>query len=106
MNNKNIDYDDNASEYDETFEKPSKSQKKREMIALQEFGENLVKLTKSQLNKLMLPEILADSILEAQQIHSMNAKRRQLQYIGKILRDIESEEIERLRRDYALLLRG
>lgn len=92
--------------FDTEFERPSKSQKKREMLALQTFGEELVKLTKNQLKKLALPEILAESITEAQQIQSMNAKRRQLQYIGKILRDIENEEIERLKRDYVRLLRG
>jgi ribosome-associated protein len=71
----------------------SKSQKKREMIALQKLGETLVSLTLQQLNKIPLDDELREAILLAQTIKSHEAHRRQLQYIGKIMRTRDSTTI-------------
>lgn len=74
-------------------EPKSKTQKKREMHALQELGEALVALSAEQLAKFGLEDILLDAILDAQRMPSHGAKRRQLQYIGKLMRSVDPEPI-------------
>lgn len=71
----------------------SKSQIKREMHALQDLGKELVNLPKEQFAKLMLPDAIRDAILDAQRIRQHGALKRQLQYIGKRLRDVDAEHI-------------
>jgi ribosome-associated protein len=71
----------------------SKSQRKREMLNLQEIGETLVRLTTQQLEKMQLPENLLEAILHAKTISANEAKRRQMQYIGKIMRKVDVEPI-------------
>ena len=71
----------------------SKSQRKREMTALQDMGAELVKLPRARLEKLDLPEHLLGALLEAQRLTSHGAIRRQMQYIGKLMRDVEVEPI-------------
>jgi ribosome-associated protein len=71
----------------------SKSQRKREMTALQDMGAELVKLPRGRLEKLDLPESLFNALLEAQRLTSHGAIRRQMQYIGKLMRAVESEPI-------------
>jgi ribosome-associated protein len=74
-------------------EKPSKTQRKKEVHALQELGEALVALTEEQLAHIALPELLRDAVTEARRITRFEAKRRQLQYIGKLMRRVEVEPI-------------
>jgi len=69
--------------------RPSKSQRKRDMTALQDLGVELVDLSRERLEKVALPEELHDAILEAQRIRSHEGRRRQLQYIGKLMRKVE-----------------
>lgn len=73
---------------------PSKSQLKREMTGLQELGERLVGLSRERLRQLPLAERLYDAIREAQRITAHEAKRRQLQYVGKLMRDTHIEPIQ------------
>ena len=85
----------------ENFDEPefiSKSQKKREAEAAQSLGERLVTLNESQLKQLDLPETLYDAVKEAQSIHAYGGKKRQLQFIGKLMRDenLDTEGINRL----------
>lgn len=79
---------------DNEFEKPSKSQRKREMTALQKLGETLVSLSNTELDKIPLSEALSEAISEARRLKSHEAKRRQMQYIGRLMRDIDSKPIE------------
>lgn len=72
---------------------PSKSQKKRESTALQDLGVELVKLSKDRLSKMDLPERLYQELLEAQRLTANGAIRRQMQFIGKLMRDVEVEPI-------------
>ncbi len=72
---------------------PSKSQLKRDMTALQELGEELVGLSRERLAKIDLPERLRDAVLDAQRITKHEARRRQMQFIGKIMRDVEVDPI-------------
>ena len=85
---------------DET--KPSKSARKREYLALQKLGENLVTLRESDLLSLDLDEDLLEAVMEARRIKKHGALRRQKQYIGKLMGRVDPEPIraavERLRR--------
>jgi ribosome-associated protein len=74
-------------------ERPSKSQRKRDMQALQDLGNALVKLGSDQVKKLELPDELREAVLEAQRITSHEGKRRQLQYVGKLMRQVDAEPI-------------
>jgi ribosome-associated protein len=72
---------------------PSKSQLKREMTALQDLGAELVALSKERLAKIDMPERLRDALLDAQRFTKHEARRRQMQYIGKIMRDIDASPL-------------
>lgn len=78
---------------DEFLEPPSKSSRKREMQALQDLGEQLVALSPERLKKVPLPETLYEAIRAAQGF-KMEARRRQLQYVGKLMRKIDPEPIQ------------
>ncbi|MFU2080793.1 ribosome biogenesis factor YjgA [Avibacterium endocarditidis] len=71
----------------------SKSEIKRDAEALKQLGEKLVNLTKTNLEKIPLEENILDAIELAQRLQK-EAKRRQLQYIGKLLRQIDAEPIQ------------
>jgi len=79
---------------DEAIEYISKSQMKREMLALQELGEKLVALSTDQLQQLQLPDDLQKAVLEAKHIKKHGAIRRQLQYIGRLMRDVDADDIQ------------
>ncbi|MEE6074949.1 ribosome biogenesis factor YjgA [Avibacterium gallinarum] len=71
----------------------SKSEIKRDAEALKQLGEKLVNLTKTNLEKIPLEENILDAIALAQRLQK-EAKRRQLQYIGKLLRQVDAEPIQ------------
>lgn len=75
------------------YRKPSKSQLKRDMTALQELGEELLRLQPSRLKRLPLPPDLVDAIELAQRITSREGLRRQRQYIGRLMRDVDAQPI-------------
>lgn len=77
----------------ETYDRPSKSALKREMTDLQSIGAELVALSKDQLKKVDLPDDLRDAVRDAQRFTQHGAHRRQLQYIGKLMRGIDPEPI-------------
>lgn len=72
----------------------SKSQKKREALALQEMGTELTQLSEEQLQSILLPEKLYDAIIIAKNIRQHGGQKRQLQFIGKLMRDIDPEPIQ------------
>lgn len=82
---------------------PSKTRRKAAMHALQDIGIALVALDPSRLAELDLPERLADAVREARSIRAHEGRRRQMQYIGKLMRDIDAEPI---RAALALLAAG
>ncbi len=67
----------------------SKTRRKAEADALQDIGVKLVELPKDRLAKLDLPERLLDAVFEAKRITANGATRRQRQYIGSLMRDID-----------------
>ena len=73
----------------------SKTRRKKEMQALQSLGEALVALAPAQLSGLELPERLADAVAEARRTRTFEGRRRQMQYIGKLMRDVDPAPIER-----------
>lgn len=77
----------------ETYDKPSKSAIKREMTELQALGEALVGLSSDQLKKIDLPDDLRDAVRDAKRFTQHEARRRQLQFIGKLMRGIEVDAI-------------
>ena len=73
---------------DEEFSGPSKSAVKRQMTALQELGESLTRLSKKQLANVPIDdERLIEAVLETQRISSKNARKRHMQFIGKLMRE-------------------
>ncbi len=75
--------------------KPSKSERKRRQQDLQRLGEQLIELG-DELEGLALPERLDEAIREARGIKSREALRRQKQFIGKLMRDVDPAPIEAL----------
>jgi len=63
------------------------------MHALQDLGEALVALDNGRLADLGLPERLVDAVTDARRIRAHEGRRRQMQYIGKLMRDIDAEPI-------------
>lgn len=72
-----------------TDELPSKTQRKKDMHELQALGAELVELNEQQLASIELPESLLDAVMEARRIRAFEGRRRQLQYIGKLMRNID-----------------
>lgn len=75
-------------------EEISKSQRKRDMTALQKLGMTLVALKSSQIEQLNLPEALFDAVVEAKRLTKNEAIRRQMQFIGRIMRSVDAEPIQ------------
>ena len=77
----------------------SKTRRKAEMHALQDLGETLVELDSRRLAEIaseaQLPEQLVDAIEQARGISAWGGRKRQLQYIGKLMRNIDPEPIRR-----------
>lgn len=81
---------------DEAQALPSKTQRKRAMEALQELGKELVDLPADRMKRVELPEDLRDAVRAAQRMSRHDeARRRQLQYIGRLMRDVDPEPIRR-----------
>ncbi|HUP93778.1 MAG TPA: ribosome biogenesis factor YjgA [Burkholderiales bacterium] len=76
-----------------TDQTPSKTQRKKDMHALQDLGTELVELNERELASVDLPESLRDAVMAAQRMTKFGARRRQLQYIGKLMRNIDPEPI-------------
>jgi ribosome-associated protein len=70
-------------------ERPSKTRLKREMEELQALGKRLVETNDERLASVDLPDLLREAVLEARRIRSHEARRRQLQYIGKLMREVD-----------------
>lgn len=85
---------DNETAADTEEDEVSKTQVKQAMLALQELGEALIALKKTELENLALPEKLFDAVLEAQKIKHWGALKRQKQYIGRLMRDVDAEPIQ------------
>lgn len=72
----------------------SKSQVKRDMHALQALGESLIDMNEKQLANIPLSEEMLDAIYIARKMPPKEARRRQIQYIGRLMREGNHEEIK------------
>lgn len=73
--------------------RPSKTRLKKDMHALQDIGAALVALSRERLQRIPMPDKLRQAVLEAQRITKHEARRRQMQYIGKLMRDTDPAPI-------------
>src|SRR5262249_55931118 len=72
----------------------SKTQRKRAMHALQQLGEALVGLSSARLQALALPDKLFEAVSEAQRLTQREARRRQLQFMGRLMGGVDPGPIE------------
>ena len=75
----------------------SKTDAKRESEELQELGEQLLSLRADLFKPLPLPDKLADALADAKRITNFEGKRRQMQFIGKLMRQLEPEVLQAVR---------
>ncbi len=79
---------------DEEFDLgPSKTQLKKASLALQDLGEALTQLSDQQLARLPLSEELTNSVQQARNMRANAARKRQIQFIGKLIRNNDSDAI-------------
>lgn len=71
----------------------SKTKRKQEMLELQSLGTALVELTETLLATVPLEEKLSQAVLEARRITSREGRRRQMQYIGRLMREVDPAPI-------------
>jgi ribosome-associated protein len=81
------------SENETVSERPSKTRLKQAMHDLQDLGEALVALPDDRIQALHLPEILQGAVQEYRRTRSHEGRRRQMQYIGKLMRRVDPEPI-------------
>jgi|SRR5688572_15332604 ribosome-associated protein len=91
---------DDAAEHDEDVpqEGRGRSARKRASHELTKLGEQLLALRAEQLAALALPERLAEAVAEARRLTSFGAKRRQVLFIGKLMRKLDEESIAAIRK--------
>ena len=73
--------------------KPSKTQRKKAVHELQALGEALVELSEERLGQVEMPDFLRDAVMAARGITAHGARKRQFQYIGKLMRKVDAEPI-------------
>lgn len=83
-------HDDSTEELDLP---PSKTKIKQQMHDLQAIGEELAELSNERLKELDLPERLFEAVREYKRINKFGAQRRQMQYIGKLMREVDTAPI-------------
>ena len=76
------------------YSRPSKSQRKRDSHSLQDLGEALVTMPKARLADIDLTESLQDAIEDYKRTKSFEGRRRQMQYIGKLIRGCDSDPLK------------
>jgi len=87
-----------STEFEQEYERPSKSQLKREMTALQKLGQELIDQPRDRVKRVPMPDDVRDAILECQLIKDHEGRRRQLQYVGKKMRTLDPEEVATIQR--------
>ena len=87
--------DEGQTDFGTATHEPSKSERKRQMLALQAMGERLVSLSQAELDTIDIPdERLRDAVLQARRITARGGLKRQLQFIGKLMRSVDPSSIE------------
>ena len=84
-----------TNEEEQEHHLPSRSQLKRESDALQKIGEELILLSADDLDSMDLPDTLDEAVRAARKIQSRGGLKRQRQLIGKVMRQIDSDSVEK-----------
>jgi ribosome-associated protein len=87
-----------SNEFEQEYDRPSKSELKRQSTALQKLGEDLVAEARDRVKRVPMPEDVREAILECQQIKDHEGRRRQMQYVGKKMRTLDEDEIAAIQR--------
>jgi ribosome-associated protein len=91
--------DESGTPPDGATERPSKTRRKADMHALQDLGVALVELEPKRFAELAveaaLPERLVEAIRDARTVTAWGARKRALQFVGKLMRDVDAEPIRR-----------
>jgi ribosome-associated protein len=82
-----------STEFEEEYERPSKSEAKRQSNALQKMGETLVEAPRDRVKRVPMPEDVLEAILMCQTITNHEGRRRQMQFVGKKMRTLDETEI-------------
>ncbi|MDZ7856530.1 ribosome biogenesis factor YjgA [Sphaerotilus sp.] len=90
-----FDHDDEfAPARDDDFaDRPSKTRLKKEMHDLQALGKELIEMPDARLTALGMPEFLLDALLQLKRTRSHEGRRRQWQYVGKLMRRVDAEPL-------------
>ena len=80
-------------DFTEDTGRPSKTKQKEAMHELRDLGAELVELSVGQLKRINVPENIFDAVRECQKITAHGARRRQIQYLGKLMRGVDDEPI-------------
>lgn len=75
----------------------SKTDRKRESEALQALGQDLLNLRADLFARLALPDTLVEALHEVRRISDFEGRRRQMQFVGKLMRKLDGEEVEAIR---------
>lgn len=84
-----------SQNHDTGGEPLSKTRKKQQMAELQDLGSQLVEISSGTLKQMELPEDLLAAVLECKRLTAHGAIARQKQYIGRLMRDIDPEPIQK-----------
>jgi ribosome-associated protein len=87
-----------SSEFEQEYDRPSKSELKRQSSELQKLGEQLVAEARDRVKRVPMPEDVRDAILMCQTITNHEGRRRQLQFVGKKMRTLDEEEVAIIQR--------
>jgi len=78
-------------------DEPTRTDLKRESAELQKLGEDLLTLRADFMTRLELPEKLVEAVAECKRITNFEGIRRQMQFIGKLMRKLEESQLTAIR---------
>src|SRR3954470_9393927 len=87
-----------SSEFEQEYDRPSKSELKRQMNEVQKLGEQLVAEPRDRVKRVPMPEDVREAILMCQTITNHEGRRRQMQFVGKKMRTLDEAEVAAIQR--------
>jgi ribosome-associated protein len=87
-----------SDEFEPEYDRPSKSELKRHSTELQKLGEQLIDAPRDRVKRVPMPDNVRDAILMCQTISNHEGRRRQLQFVGKLMRTLDEEEVAIIQR--------
>jgi len=87
-----------SNEFEPEYDRPSKSELKRQSNELQKLGEQLVDAPRDRVKRVPMPDDVRDAILTCQEITNHEGRRRALQFVGKKMRTLDEEEVAVIQR--------